>query len=119
MPRGRSINKLPFVILADPNDQTSEVIAQYCGGCKTHRPVSAFYASRIIWRRGFCTRRFVDFMAAQYTVRALSTSRSLSSDYIPAGAQKRLRQTKLSLLEAKLLLQRELGIEESYRVNLS
>ena len=54
MPRGRNSNKAPFVILADPNDQASAVIAQYCGGCKTHRPVSAFYASRIIWRRGFC-----------------------------------------------------------------
>ena len=54
MPRGRNSNKPPFVILADPNDQTSEVIAQYCGGCKTHRPVAAFYTSRIVWRRGFC-----------------------------------------------------------------
>ena len=52
MHRGR--NKLPFVILANPNDQTSAVIAQYCGGCKMHRPVSAFYTSRIVWRRGFC-----------------------------------------------------------------
>ena len=54
MPRGRNSNKPPFVILADPNDPTSEVIAQYCGGCKTHRPVAAFYTSRIVWRRGFC-----------------------------------------------------------------
>jgi len=59
-------------------------------------------------------RRFIDYMCALYTDHALGNSRALTADYMPVGARKRRHDGQANVIERRILLDRELGLGDSY-----
>jgi hypothetical protein len=62
-------------------------------------------------------RAFVNYMASLYTQHAVNNNRSLSSDYYPASVLKRQRTVAVNTIEKRVLLDRALGVVDSYRIN--
>jgi hypothetical protein len=57
---------------------------------------------------------FVDMMAALYTQQTFNNSRSMTGDYLPSTLQKRQKMSHVQGLEKQILLERLLGLDESW-----